>query len=131
MSHYEEEYRPPFLVALILLPPIAPFFWKYHCAVNDKELSVGYSHYFHQKIDRSAIVNSEVVNHINGLTQWGGWGYRLNLRGETGYITKNGTGIRLVYKTEDEKEHIVVFNCEDAEKVSKILNTPVLNAVVH
>ena len=131
MSHYEEEYSPPFLVALILLPPIAPIFWKYRCAVDDKALSVGFSYYFHQEIDRSTIVNVEVVKHINGLTGWGGWGYRLNLRGEKGYITKNGTGIRLVYKTEDEKEHVIVFNCEDAEKVSNILKTPALNAVVH
>ena len=131
MSFYEEEYTPPFLVALILFPPIAPFFWKYRVAVDNKAISVGYSYYFHQEIDRSKIVSAEEIEHISGLTEWGGWGYRLNLQGETGYITKNGTGIRLVYKKDEAKESVMVFNCEEAEKVCKWLNTPVVNAVVH
>ena len=128
-DQYFEEYRPPFLLALIFVPPIVPFFWKYHVGVNNKAVSIGYSYYFHQEIERSHIVNAEAIEHINGL-KWGGWGYRSNLQGEKGYITKNSAGIRLVYKNK-EKESVVVFNCEEAEKVCKLLNTPVVNAVVH
>ena len=88
--------------------------------------------FFHNKIDRKLIQKAELVEHINGLTQWGGWGYRTNLSFETGFITKNGPGVRLTYKTkEGEKDYVMVFNCNEAEKVCAILNTPVLNAVVH
>ena len=131
---YEEEYCPPFLPALILFPPIAPFFWKYHVRVSESTLSLGYSISFHNEIDRKLIQQAEVIEHINGMLQWGGWGYRLslNLAFETGYISKNGPGIRLTYKTkEGGKDHVIVFNCDDAAKVCQILNTPVISAVVH
>ena len=58
---YEEEYHPPFLPALILFPPIAPFFWNYHVRVTDAKLRVGYSMAFHNEIDRKLIDKAEVV----------------------------------------------------------------------
>ena len=129
---YDEEYHPPFLPALILFPPIAPFFWNYHVRVSDSKLYLGYSVSFHNEVDRKLIQKAEIVEHINGLLQWGGWGYRKNLRFETGYITRNGPGVRLTYKThEGGKDYVMVFNCKDPEKLCRILNTPVLNAVVH
>jgi hypothetical protein len=130
---YDEEYHPPFLLALIVFPPAAPFFWGYHVKVSESTLSVGYSVLFRREIERKLIQKAEKIDHISGLSQWGGWGYRLSWKlDEVGYITKNGPGIRLTFKeAEDGKDKVIVFNCDDAEKVCRMLNTPVLNAVVH
>jgi hypothetical protein len=108
-------------------------------------LFVGYSWTFRREIKRQWIVKAEKIDHISGLTQWGGWGYRYRLIGggggwsmnEIGYIAKNGPGIRLTYKETEEEDgkqdnnKVIVFNCEQAEKVCRMLNTPILNAVVH
>jgi hypothetical protein len=129
---YEEEYHPPFLPALLIVPPFLPLFWNYHVRVSDSKLEVGYSFPFHFEIERQFIRSAEVMDHINGLTQWGGWGYRKNLAWETGLIAKNGPGIRLTFqKKEGGRDQVIVFNSNDAEKVCHLLNTPVLNAVVH
>jgi len=128
---YEETYTPKFLPALILFPPLLPVFYKYSVNVDDKKLFVGYSHYFNLEIDRSSIVKAEAIEYINGLTQWGGWGYRKNFQWQTGYITQNGGGISLTYKDKNEKETVVVFNAANPQKLAHILNTPVMNAVVH
>jgi len=129
---YEEEYYPPWLPALILFPPLAPFFWKYHVRVNKELLSLGYSHYFYQEIERCAIEKAESIEHINGMTQFGGWGYRKNLQWITGYIATNGPGIRLTYKQKNGNQTVtIIFNCQDAKKVCDILNTPILNDEVH
>lgn len=129
---YKEEYRPPWLPALVLFPPLAPCFWKYHVRVSDKILSLGYSHFFCQDIERATMKKADPIEYINGFTQFGGWGYRksVDLQWITRYIAKNGPGIRLAYK-EKEKDKTIVFNCDDAERVCRILNTPVVNAVVH
>ena len=130
---YEEEYHPPFLPVLILFPPAAPFFWGYHVKVSDTTLSVGYSMSFRRDIERSLIQKAEIIDHISGLTEWGGWGYRISWKlDQIGYIPKNGPGIRLTFQeTDGGNSKVIVFNCEQAEKVCRMLNTPVLNAVVH
>ncbi|CAB9497978.1 expressed unknown protein [Seminavis robusta] len=131
---YEEVYHPPFLPLLALFPPLAPFFWDYHVLVNQDSLQVGYSVGFHRSIDRKFIQKAEKLDYINGLTQWGGWGYRtsLDMNFETGYIATNGPGIGLSYKdTEEGKDKVITFNCAEADVVCRMLNTPVINAVVH
>jgi len=88
---------------------------------------MGYSHAY-SEIDRNDIVGAAHIEHVNGLTQWGGWGIRYNLRGEMGYIVRNGPAVRIEIRKGKENEgedcsrKVYVFNCEDAERVCEILN---------
>ena len=73
---------------------------------------------------------------MNGLTSWGGWGIRFNLRGEIGYIAKNGPAVRIEVNNKKEnnntadnnddddyaKAKVYVFNCDEASRVCQILN---------
>lgn len=120
---YEEEYTPPYVyVVAVLCPLVLPFFYKYHVQVDSKQLCVGYSYYFHEEIDLCSIKKVEVMDHINGLTQFGGWGYRLTLRGESGYIARNGPGLRVAFENNNNsRERTIVFNCQDPEAVRKLI----------
>lgn len=119
---YEEEYNPPFLPALILFPPLAPCFWKYHVRMNHEKLSLGYSYFFRQEIQISQVIKAEAIDHVNGLFEWGGWGYRKNLQWHTGYISKNGPAVRLTFKDEENKEVVIWFNCENPAKICEMIN---------
>jgi len=126
---YDEEYHPPFLIALVLCPPVAPFFWKYHVRVTDTHLEFGYSsRLVHDKVDRTRIINVEVIDYIDGLFDFGGWGYRKNLQWETGYIPKNGSGLKLTYKRPPKKNGQVsedpmvsYFLCDNPQEVYDLL----------
>uniref|UniRef100_A0A7R9WSE5 Uncharacterized protein n=1 Tax=Craspedostauros australis TaxID=1486917 RepID=A0A7R9WSE5_9STRA len=125
---YEESYTPPFLPVLIIAFPIMPFFWKYQVKVTDKKLCFGYSMSLSQKeMDRSDIQSVEVVENIDGLLEWTGWGIRKNLKWETGYIAKNGPGLKVACRRNsasngsDSKTDIYVFNCDEPAEVCEIL----------
>ena len=124
-SLYHEEFRPPFLPALVLLPFLLPVFWTYSVDVSEELLTFGYSTNMTRKsVARSQIVYATQLSEIRGLIQWGGWGIRFNLIGETGYIAKDGPGVRITILNEQQKEQVYVFNCSDAETVCKLLNSP-------
>lgn len=124
-SLYHEEYCPPFLPVLVIVPFLFPVFWTYSVDVTSENIAFGYSWNMARKsVERSKVSSATVVPHINGLTQWGGWGIRLSLAGQTGYIAKNGAGVRVAILDEKKnKESIYVFNCEDPDKVCELLNS--------
>ncbi len=118
-SLYHEESAPPWRPLLILVFPILPIFWRYRVDVTATTLTVGYS-YAYSSIDRGNIVSAKSVANVNGLTEWGGRGIRYNLRGETGYIVRNGPAVRIEVR-KDGKSKVYVFSCEDAAAVCEIL----------
>lgn len=124
-SLYHEQYHPPFLPVLAIVPFFLPAFWNYSVDVTDENLSFGYSWNLTRKsVDRSMISSAIPVKHINGLTQWGGWGIRLNFSGETGYVSTNGSGVRIsIHNGKKRKDSVYVFNCEDPDKVCVLLNS--------
>lgn len=42
-SRYQEEFFPPFLPVLVLVPVLLPVFWRYHVDVTEESLDFGYS----------------------------------------------------------------------------------------
>jgi hypothetical protein len=122
---YFEEYHPPFLPLLIVVFPIMPIFWNYAVRVTKSTLAFGFNTSLaSNKFDRSRIKSAMPIDHINGLTEWGGWGIRLNLRWETGYIVKNGPGVKLrIDAGEGKADSIYYFSCDDPKKVCEILNS--------
>jgi hypothetical protein len=42
---YFEQYRPPWLPAIILFPIILPLFWYYHVRVTETHVSFGYNNF--------------------------------------------------------------------------------------
>lgn len=73
-----------------------------------------------KSVDRSQVSSATAIPHINGLTQWGGWGILLglSLKCQTGYIAKNGPDVRItILHGKKNKESVYVFNCEDPDKV--------------
>jgi hypothetical protein len=116
---YHEEYRPPFLPFLAVIPPLLPIFWLYSVDITNDTLSFGYSWNMARKsAPISQVKSASPVTDIKGLGDWGGWGIRCNLSGEIGYIAKNGNGVRVIL----ENEKCYVFNCDEPEKACKILN---------
>lgn len=91
--------------------------------MDQENLSFGYSAKCGQlTLERKSIKTAEVIAHINGLCEWGGYGIRKQLPSwETGYITKNGPGVRLTYNTPDGKEKAVTFSCADPEQLVNYL----------
>jgi hypothetical protein len=72
-------------------------------------------------VNRSDIVSVEVIEHINGFMDWGGYGIRKQLPSwDTGYIARNGPGVRMVLK-ENGKELCYTFSCRDPNDVVNIL----------
>jgi hypothetical protein len=133
---YSETYHPPFLPLLALVFPIMPLFWTYHVLVTKDTLSFGYSSRLTMRTvnlrphdgDAAAgdsgdeVIESAVPLHVNGLTSFGGWGIRLNLNGDVGYIPKNGPAVKIILKKKnDNKRSTYVFNCEDPHKVCDLL----------
>lgn len=96
---------------------------NYHVRVTTKELSFGYSADCVQKtVDRAQIQHAEVVERINGLCDWGGYFIRKQLPSwETGYIPKNGSGVRMIMRNSNGKEQAYTFICDEPETVVRIL----------
>lgn len=94
--------------------------------ITKEEVQFGYRYWLTSvTTKRSSIRKAEPIAHVNGLTGWGGWGIRTNLSGETGYIAKNGPAVRVTLLRGDDEissEKVYVFNCEEPERVSRILN---------
>jgi hypothetical protein len=129
---YSESYRPPFLPLLLLVFPIMPLFWTYHVLVTKDTLSFGYSSRLTMRtVNRGdngdngeEVIESAVpIDYINGLTSFGGWGIRLNLSGDVGYIANNGPAVKIILLVDQEKNkrRTYVFNCEDPQKVCDLL----------
>uniref|UniRef100_A0A7S1VVB9 Uncharacterized protein n=1 Tax=Grammatophora oceanica TaxID=210454 RepID=A0A7S1VVB9_9STRA len=121
---YHEESTPPFLPVLAILPFLLPVFWKYHVTVTqDKELSFGYSWASVNKIliTTDMVGKATPLEEVHALKHWGGWGIRKNLKWDTGYIARNGPGVKIQVGTK-EKSHTYVFNCQEPEKLCSILN---------
>ena len=127
LSIYSEAYPPPWRPLLILVFPLLPIFWMYRVDITDTTLKFGYS-CASTTIDRNDIISAVPVDdHIKGLRSWGGWGIRYNLKGETGYIANNGSGVKIAVKTKNKKDgkctpKIYVFNCKEAVRVCRMLN---------
>ena len=127
---YFEEYVPPFFPVLILAFPVMPFFYKYHVRIDDENnvLSFGYNTWLtsSKKYDISKDIESvEVIDYINGLKEFGGWGIKMKLfTCATGYIAKNGPGIKL---TTSNKRNVYYFNCDNPQQVCDIINNRMNN----
>jgi hypothetical protein len=76
-----------------------------------------------KSVNRSDIVSVEVIDHINGFLDWGGYGIRKQLPSwDTGYISRNGPGVRMVMKDPTSgKELCYTFSCRDPNDVVNIL----------
>ena len=74
-------------------------------------------------VNRSDIISVEIVEHINGFFDWGGYGIRKQLPSwDTGYIARNGPGVRLVMKNpKNGKELCYTFSCRQPDEVVPIL----------
>ena len=140
---YNEEYMPPFAPVLVIVFPLMPFFWKYHVRVvksstdnnndvnikatssNSTSLSFGYSSWLSSNtFNLDEIDTVQPISHINGLTEYGGWGIKMKLGnfGTTGYIAKNGPGIKLTATNKKGKTKKYVFNCDNPQKVCDLIN---------
>jgi len=74
-------------------------------------------------IDRSHLETVEAIEKISGLWDWGGYGIRKQLPSwETGYLPKNGSGLRITLKDDKGKERAYTFICDEAERVADILS---------
>ena len=98
---------------------------KYHVTVTANELSFGFSSGCMQNsIDRANILEAEVIEHVNGICEWGGYGIRKQLPSwDTGYIARNGPAVRIRIKKENGTETNYTFSCHDPETVVRILTT--------
>uniref|UniRef100_A0A7S3LFD8 Uncharacterized protein n=1 Tax=Amphora coffeiformis TaxID=265554 RepID=A0A7S3LFD8_9STRA len=122
---FEEKHTPWFFWILVLTPYLMPFFWKYHVVLTEEYLSIGYSSScVKRKTDKSQILSMEAIPHIKGVIDWGGYGIRKKLSTwETGYIARNGPGIRMRFLDSDGKEKYVTFSCFDPEKLVTLLDS--------
>mmetsp|Transcript_10835 Transcript_10835/g.18489 ORF Transcript_10835/g.18489 Transcript_10835/m.18489 type:complete len:147 (+) Transcript_10835:6-446(+) len=123
---YHENYPPPWRPLLIIVFPLLPIFWTYQINITETTLTFGYS-YASTTINLNDIISATPIDNVNGLRSWGGWGIRFNLRGETGYICKNGSAVKIAVKMKDKNggecaPKIYVFSCDEASRVCHILN---------
>ena len=135
---YHEQFAPPWRALLVIVFPIVPIFWNYRVVITKQKLTIGYS-YCYSDIDRNDILTATPMEHVNGLTEWGGWGLRYNLKWETGYIVKNGPAVRIEVRTSSKgsdengdadegastkktKKKVYVFNTDEPGRVCNILN---------
>lgn len=123
---YHESYPPPWRPLLILVFPLLPIFWKYRVIITDTTLTFGYS-YASTTINLDTIISASPIDHVRGLRNWGGWGIRFNLKGERGYICKNGSAVKIAVQMKDKQggkctPTMYVFNCNEAFRVCRILN---------
>lgn len=97
---------------------------KYHVTLTSSELSFGFSSGCMQiTIDRSTILEVERIEHINGFLDWGGYGIRKQLPSwDTGYIARNGPGVRIKIQKVNGKGAYYTFSCHDPDEVFRILN---------
>jgi hypothetical protein len=112
---------------------------KYHVTVTNNELSFGYSTALTSKTialqtnTSTKIISVNVIDNINGLLNWGGYGIRFNnfSLNPCGYICRNGPGLEVVVgNTTVQKEattkqpsqdQTYVFNCLDPKLVRRML----------
>jgi hypothetical protein len=107
---------------------------KYHVTVTSTTLEFGYVHGWTMKcINRSQIELVELVVEppISGLWQWGGWGIRGKRSSsglvwrETGYIYKDGPGLRIKVMGDDGSIAFYTFNTNEPTRVKELLSVPV------
>jgi len=131
---YHEQFAPPWRALLAVIFPVAPIFWNYRVTIAKPKLTIGYS-YCYSDIDRGDILRATPIDQVNGLTEWGGWGLRYNLKWEIGYIVKNGPAVRIEVRSSkgsddngdagenaSMKRKVYVFNTDQPQRVCDILN---------
>ena len=81
-----------------------------------------------KRVDRSQIESVELIVDppISARWQYGGYGIRGKLSSrlawtETGYIYKDGPGLRIKVKGDNGASWIYVFNTDEPEKVKELL----------
>jgi hypothetical protein len=112
---------------------------KYHVTVTNNELSFGYSTALTSKTialqtnTSTKIISVNVIDSINGLFDWGGYGIRFNnfSFNPCGCICRNGPGLEVVVgnttvqkettSKQSSQEQTYVFNCLDPKLVRSIL----------
>lgn len=103
------------------------FFFPYSVTVTKSHISFGYYFWlFTKTVDRSKIAEALPLYDVKGLREWGGWGIRFHHHEghwETGYIAKNGGGVKIkIHDPATNKDSFYVFTCNEPKKVSEILN---------
>jgi hypothetical protein len=93
--------------------------------VTEHEVSFGYSSGCMQNtIDRSNILEAQVIEYVNGFCEWGGYGIRKQLPNwDTGYIARNGAAVLIRVKRNNGTETNYTFSCFDPTQVVQILNS--------
>ena len=91
--------------------------------VTATELSFGFSSGCMQNtFAREDILEAEEVEHIHGFFDWGGYGIRKQLPSwDTGYIARNGPGVKIKVKKSNGKEACYTFSCHDPAAVVNLL----------
>ena len=124
VPRYEDVYMPWFVWTLVLAPCFIPCVKQYHVRLTKEgTLSFGYSAGCMQKeVKVSQILTVEVIDKIDPLCEWGGYGVKKELpTWETGYISKKGPGMRISIDEGTGTEKWYTFCCEDPGRLAKLL----------
>ncbi|GBG24538.1 Hypothetical Protein FCC1311_007572 [Hondaea fermentalgiana] len=117
-ASFEEYWRPVWTPLLVLAFPVLPFFWSYHVRLEDAKLSFGYStRWTSVSFSVEDIASVRILEKIQALREFGGWGIRINSEGTISYIAESGTGIEIT--TTDGTKRI--FNVRDAKRLARLL----------
>lgn len=77
--------------------------------ITEGNISIRYI-IFRKNITKDSIKKISLAS-VNALKQFGGWGYRINLRGEIGYILSSGDCLKIT--TTENKVYYVSINKSD------------------
>ena len=70
------------------------------------------------------ILEAEEIERINGFLDWGGYGLRKQLPSfDTGYIARNGPGVRVKMQKPNGKTTNYTFSCHEAAKLVRLLTS--------
>lgn len=81
-------------------------FFKLNIKLDKTSIYFGYF-LFKKNIKYIDIKEINIVE-VNALSNFGGWGYRINFRGEIGFVLNSGNCIKII--TKDDKVYYISFN---------------------
>ena len=134
---YKEEYTPNFWPAFIVVPLMAPLFWKYHVAITEDAISFGYSSFVTSK---RVTHRTKTIREATPLfdQKWFNFGihYKPDAnnffgRWERQYIANNGGAVKLVVADDNDNDNddtgganttTFFFSAKDPKKICDILN---------
>eukprot|EP00296_Roombia_truncata_P009071 JP447621.1.p1 GENE.JP447621.1~~JP447621.1.p1 ORF type:complete len:133 (+),score=0.39 JP447621.1:29-400(+) len=120
MKAFEECWTPKWVAALVILPPMIPFFARYSVWLEDGVLRFGYvSSLCSKSVKLSEIESVDISPSCSPIFEWGGWGIRMSLSGHVGYIASSGPVVNLSLK--GNKKY--TFSCNDASTLVELIQS--------